>query len=123
MGSGKTAISPLDNGYFWPNNFATKGLEITGAKASSLGIGFHFAFGGSEFIPWIESAGDLLSRKHAVDSIDIGYNIFIHGGVFGLGLDVSFLFLECQGGGDFLLFKGFGWAKGLGDWFTFFWTE
>jgi hypothetical protein len=108
MGSGKTAISPLDNRYFWPNNFATKGLEITGAKASSLGIGFHFAFGGSEFITRIEGTGELFSRKHAVDSVGIGDYIFIHGGVLGLGLNVSFLFLECQGGGDFLLFKGFG---------------
>ena len=57
----------------------------------------------------------MFCRKHAVDSIGIGDNIFIHGGVLGLGLDVSFLFLECQGGGDFLLFKVFCLAKGFAD--------
>jgi hypothetical protein len=111
----KTLISPFDDGYFWPNNFATKGLETTRAKTPSLGIGFHFAFGGSEFITRIEGTGELFSGKHAVDSIDICDNIFIHGGVLCLGLDASFLFLECQGCGDFLLFKVFGLAKGLGD--------
>lgn len=57
----------------------------------------------------------MFSGKHAVDSIGIGDNIFIHGSVLGLGLDVSFLFLKCKGGGDFLLFKVFCLAEGFAD--------
>ena len=95
MHSWRLVGSPFDDGDFGSDDFAAEGLETTRAKTSCLSVVFEFAFGVSELISWIETAWNLFSRKHTVHGVDIGNYIFVHWGIFSMGLNIFYLFLEC----------------------------